>query len=310
MALNAASGVGGSLDYIITSLPSVGVLWDPGTMTGILSVPHTLAGGGNEVIYRVPHGASGATSFGFKANDGLDSNTATVSVTISTAGVVADFPLNTNPGWTTQGQWAFGTPTGGGSNGGDPTSGYTGVNVYGYNLAGDYPNNLSPTQYLTTTAIDASQATNVRLAFRRRLGIESSTYDKATVQYSTNGTSWTTIYNHAAGSFNELSWSYHEYALPLAANASTLYVRWGMGTTDSSVTYPGWNIDDVQILGDLPPIRPADFNGDTLVDVLDFLDFLDAFGNETAWADFNADGSIDILDFLDFFDAFGTDCCD
>lgn len=310
VALNAASGVGGSLDYIITSLPSVGVLWDPGTMTGILSVPHTLAGGGNEVIYRVPHGASGATSFGFKANDGLDSNTATVSVTISTAGVVADFPLNTNPGWTTQGQWAFGTPTGGGSNGGDPTSGYTGVNVYGYNLAGDYPNNLSPTQYLTTTAIDASQATNVRLAFRRRLGIESSTYDKATVQYSTNGTSWTTIYNHAAGSFNELSWSYQEYALPLAANASTLYVRWGMGTTDSSVTYPGWNIDDVQILGDLPPIRPADFNGDTLVDVLDFLDFLDAFGNETAWADFNADGSIDILDFLDFFDAFGTDCCD
>lgn len=310
IALNATSGVGGSLDFIITSLPSIGALWDPGTMTGILSVPHTLDGGGNEVIYKAPHGVTGDTSFTFKANDGLDSNTATVDVTISTAGVVASFPMTSNPGWTTQGQWAFGTPTGGGSNGGDPTSGYTGTNVYGYNLAGDYPNNMATVQYLTTTAINATGATNVKLGFWRRLGIESSTYDHANVQYSTNGSTWNTIYNHTAGSFNELAWTYQEYALPAAANAATLYVRWGMGTTDSSVTYPGWNIDDVQIVGDLPPITPADFNADTVVDVLDFLDFLDAFGDEDAWADFNADGSVDILDFLDYIDAFGNECCD
>ena len=310
ITLNAVSGLGGSLDYIITSLPSVGALWDPGTMTGILSVPHTLDAGGDQVIYKAPHGVTGDTSFTFKANDGLDSNTANVDVTISTAGVVASFPLSSNPGWTTQGQWAFGTPTGAGSNGGDPTSGYTGSNVYGYNLAGDYPNNMGTVQYLTTTAIDATGATNVKLGFWRRLGIESSTYDHANVQYSVNGTTWNTLYNHASGSFNELAWTYQEYAMPAAANAPSVYVRWGMGTTDSSVTYPGWNIDDVTILGDLPPIRPADFNGDTLVDVLDFLDFFDAFGNETAWADFNADGSVDILDFLDYIDAFGNECCD
>ncbi|MCW5767967.1 MAG: proprotein convertase P-domain-containing protein [Phycisphaeraceae bacterium] len=310
VTLQAMSGVGNPLDYIITSLPTVGALWDPTTNTGILSVPHTLAGGGNQVYYKSSYASSGSTSFTFKANDGLDSNTATVNVALTNEGMVAHFPLDTNPGWTTMGQWAWGVPTGGGSNGGDPTSGYTGPNVYGYNLAGDYPNNLSPTQYLTTTPINASNATNVRLKFWRRLGIESSTWDQANLQYSTNGSTWTTIWQHASGSFNELAWTEQEYALPLANNASTLYIRWGMGTTDSSVTYPGWNIDDISIIGDMPIPKLADFNGDTLVDILDFLDFLDAFGSEHPSGDYNADGQIDILDFLDFFDAFGFECCD
>ncbi|MBU0641390.1 MAG: hypothetical protein KKB50_21225, partial [Planctomycetes bacterium] len=48
--------------------------------------------------------------------------------------------MDTNPVWTTQGLWAWGPPTGGGGQHGgpDPTSGYTGSNVYGYNLSGDY----------------------------------------------------------------------------------------------------------------------------------------------------------------------------
>ena len=60
----------------------------------------------------------------------------------------------------------------------------------------------------------------------------------------------------------------------------------------------------------------ADYNGDTFVDVLDFLDFIDDFGtceNQPTPctstgndADiYNPDGFIDILDFLTFFDVFG-----
>ena len=65
--------------------------------------------------------------------------------------------LESDPGWTTAGQWAYGAPTGGGGEYGnpDPTSGYTGTNVLGYNLAGDYANNLAET-HLVTTAIDCS----------------------------------------------------------------------------------------------------------------------------------------------------------
>ena len=64
------------------------------------------------------------------------------------------------------------------------------------------------------------------------------------------------------------------------------------------------------------PCDAADYNGDTLVDVLDFLDFLDDFGTCENQATpctstgndadvYNPDGFIDILDFLNFFDIFG-----
>ena len=74
-------------------------------------------------------------------------------------------------------------------------------------------------------------------------------------------------------------------------------------------------IDDVSLL-------PAggclsDYSGDTVVDILDFLDFIDdfsscenqptpcgSFGNP----DVNGDEFIDILDFLDFIDAFSNEC--
>ncbi|HPQ42127.1 MAG TPA: M28 family peptidase, partial [bacterium] len=44
-------------------------------------------------------------------------------------------PMDTNPGWTMSGDWAWGQPTGQGGEYGDPdpTGGYTGSNVVGYN---------------------------------------------------------------------------------------------------------------------------------------------------------------------------------
>ena len=66
---------------------------------------------------------------------------------------VLDVNMDTDPGWTTTGQWAWGHPTGGGSYNHDPTSGHTGTNVYGYNLVGDYASNI-PVYYLTTPAIN------------------------------------------------------------------------------------------------------------------------------------------------------------
>jgi endonuclease/exonuclease/phosphatase family metal-dependent hydrolase len=76
----------------------------------------------------------------------------------------------------------------------------------------------------------------------------------------------------------------------------------------------------VSITGEVidDPACPSDVNGDGESDVLDFLDYMDAFGtceNQPAPcgvgpvdADFNGDTSVDVLDFLDFFDAFGTGC--
>ena len=153
-----------------------------------------------------------------------------------------------DPGWTTQGQWAFGQPTGGGGEygGPDPTSGYTGDNVYGYNLAGDYPNNLSQ-QHLTSTAIDCTGRQGVRLRFWRWLGVEQSTYDHAYVRVSNNGTGWTTVWKNA-GEVTDYSWVEVELDISAVAdNQPTVYLRWTMGATDGGWRYCGWNIDDVSL---------------------------------------------------------------
>jgi len=169
------------------------------------------------------------------------------------------FDLESDPGWTTDSDWAFGQPSGGGSYSGDPTAGYTGSNVYGYNLSGDYPNDLSPEQYLTTTALDCSAVTGVSLRFYRWLGVESATYDQAGIEMSTDGVTWSTIWEHSGASVSESDWSLQTYSLsPEADRQPMVYLRWAMGTSDYVVTYPGWNIDDIEIWGtyDTPTPTP------------------------------------------------------
>lgn len=48
----------------------------------------------------------------------------------------------------------------------------------------------------------------------------------------------------------------------------------------------------------------AIFNGDSIVDFFDYLDFVDAFAANAPNADFNQDSVIDFFDYLDFVDAF------
>ncbi len=156
--------------------------------------------------------------------------------------------MDTNPGWTTAGLWAWGQPTGGGGEHGnpDPTSGYTGNNVYGYNLAGDYENNLSET-HLTTPAIDCSAQQGVLLSFRRWLGVEQPLYDHAYLRISTNGSTWDTLWSNAV-EVADGSWVLEEYDISAYADGeATVYLRWTMGTTDGSWQYCGWNIDDVTL---------------------------------------------------------------
>jgi hypothetical protein len=59
--------------------------------------------------------------------------------------------------------------------------------------------------------------------------------------------------------------------------------------------------------GIAPPCL-ADFNGDTVVDFFDYLDFVDAFSANDPSADFNGDTVIDFFDYLDFVDAFSAGC--
>ena len=180
-----------------------------------------------------------------------------VRLQVGTPALAYSFPLDTNPGWTTQGQWAWGQPTGGGGEHGnpDPFSGHTGPNVYGYNLGGDYANNLAE-RHLTSPAIDCGHLSATTLSFWRWLNVEVSTYDHAYLRVSNDGTNWTTIWENGA-EITDSSWTRHTYDISEVADGqSTVYLRWTQGTTDSSWLYSGWNIDDIEIWGlwaDVPP---------------------------------------------------------
>jgi hypothetical protein len=58
----------------------------------------------------------------------------------------------------------------------------------------------------------------------------------------------------------------------------------------------------------VPIACPADFNEDGQSDFFDYLDFAQAFADETAAADFNQDGQVDFFDYLDFVGAFDAGC--
>ncbi|MCH1541096.1 MAG: hypothetical protein L7S56_06685 [Candidatus Poseidonia sp.] len=151
----------------------------------------------------------------------------------------------TNHGWTLGSpSWLHGYdtslgPTGGVYNG---TSG-----IYTYN--GNYPNGMSSTIWATSPIMDCSGCSGGwDLKFMKRLGVESSSWDHAYVAVKSTTGSWTTVWQNSGsvndGSFVQQSISITNY---ISGN-SNFQVRFGIGTTDSSVTYTGWNIDDVRVM--------------------------------------------------------------
>ncbi|HVP13820.1 MAG TPA: Ig-like domain-containing protein [Phycisphaerae bacterium] len=317
ITLNATDPNGDPLTYWIESLPAAGkgLLFDPNGGQ-ITAVPYMLLNGGKVVRYIPPFNQVLSASFTYAAKDATaTSNTATVSLTVGVGiqQIVLEFPMNTDPGWSTTGLWAFGHPTGGGTHNRDPNNGYTGTNVYGYNLNGDYTRDM-PVRNLTTTAMNCSNVTNVHLKFWRWLAVDSSAFAHATVEVSNNGTTWTTLWQNS-GAMSESAWSQQTYDISAVAdNHAAVYVRWAMGPTAvDAVPYPGWNIDDVQIWGivhnSCAGVVPGDVDGNGLVDGRDVQRFVEVLLNpygggvqfqEFCAADMNGDGFMTVAD-LDGF---------
>jgi len=174
--------------------------------------------------------------------------TRTADLTVGAPTLQHQWTLDSDPGWTTQNQWAWGQPSGGGGAYGnpDPTGGHSGSNVYGYNLSGDYQNSLDEA-HVTSNAIDCSNLIGTTLKFWRWLNVEQPVYDHAYVRVSNDGVNWTQVWTNTA-EVTDASWSQVEYDISTVADGqSTVYLRWTMGDTDSAWTYSGWNIDDVEV---------------------------------------------------------------
>lgn len=192
-------------------------------------------------------------TFAFLVTDGVRQSSRSASVTV-TPRAIYDTNMDVDPNWQLDEGWSWGTPTGDGSRNGDPMSGHTGETVIGYALDGDYEDDVPETRYATTGPIDCQDYANVRLSFWRWLGVESP-YDHANVQVSNDGVTWVDLWTTGYAHLDDGAWQFTEYAVPasIADGQATVYFRWGIGPTDDSVTYAGWNIDDVQVTGDLIP---------------------------------------------------------
>jgi hypothetical protein len=165
------------------------------------------------------------------------------------------FDLDTDPGWTGTGMWSFGQPQGkktAGVSAGcpDPASGYTGVNVLGYNLVGGYSLNMKP-ETLTSAPIDCSGIASVKVRFKRWLGVASAAFDHATFQASSDGVNWVTIWDHDQSEpIYDDAWIHVEYDISsVADHEPTVYLRWVMGPTSWFLICCGWNVDDIEIWG-------------------------------------------------------------
>jgi murein tripeptide amidase MpaA len=217
--------------------------------------------------------------------------------------------LNSNPGWTTQGLWAWGQPMGGGGTQAghrDPTSGHTNSYVYGYNLSGDYADNM-PEYSLTSPAIDCTGRSGVHLTFWRWLGVEQPAYDHAYLRVSNNGINWTTVWQNEA-EIADSAWVFQDFDISAAADHQpTVYLRWTMGSSNGDLTYCGWNIDDISLYSTECNGMAGDYNGDDRVAQDDFDQLGVCFSGPgvsvvggCAIFDFDGNADVDLRDFAEF----------
>jgi len=177
------------------------------------------------------------------AFDNVDYNK--TGLTILPSGIEWDFE-NTNHGWTlsTGGGWARGYDSTLGS-----SNGVHGGSSALYTYNGNYPNYMSSTYWATSPTFDCSSCSGTwSLSYWKRLGVESSSWDHAYVQFKNAQGNWVNLWSNS-GTVNDGSFSLSSHSIgSYISNNPSAQVRFGLGTTDGSVTYTGWNIDDVSIL--------------------------------------------------------------
>ncbi|MCP4631567.1 MAG: T9SS type A sorting domain-containing protein [candidate division Zixibacteria bacterium] len=171
--------------------------------------------------------------------------------------------FSSNQGWTGMGgngEWTIGAATGGsgGDSYGEPdpsVDNTPGSNngVLGNDLTsgtgGDYNADLDSTYWVTSPVIDCTDHFNVSLTFYRWLGIERNDYDHVYLQVY-NGSTWTTIFENGSSTIDETSWNEMQYDVSgYADGSSSFQIRFGIGETDGSWQYCGWNIDDLEVTG-------------------------------------------------------------
>lgn len=163
--------------------------------------------------------------------------------------------FSSDMGWTGYGSggWTRGSATASAGCSGtqDPSTDNTPTvdnYIIGNYIGACYPNNMTQTYWLTSPTVNCTGLTNCRIEFYSHSGCESNAWDHIYID-AFNGATWVNIFSNG-GSSSESVWTQRIYDVSVQAdNNPNFQVRFGMGTTDGSVTYKGWNIDDFKVIG-------------------------------------------------------------
>jgi hypothetical protein len=188
-----------------------------------------------------------------------------------------NFDQATVSGWTSgalsgSNSWVMGQPRGGqgysdypgrkgfvGNN--DPLQDHSSDNsinqVYGQGLSytskfeGVSSHFNKSNEWLQSPAINCQSFTQVKLRFWRWANFENN-YDKAFVEISTDGISWTDLGQPLYP--QDRAWTMVEIDIAKYADRkSNVYIRW-RSLSGQYVHYAGWNIDDVSLTGQYAPV--------------------------------------------------------
>jgi hypothetical protein len=133
--------------------------------------------------------------------------------------------------------WQWGTPTVW------PNGCASGTSCWGTNLSGNYAN--SAATVLTSPVIDLSGESGVLLAFwNQAWHIESATWDKGYAEVSINGGPWLVMWEHL-GATAQVNWTERSFDISAAAGGTAQF-RFRL-TSDTTINFPGYYIDDVAI---------------------------------------------------------------
>jgi MYXO-CTERM domain-containing protein len=155
-------------------------------------------------------------------------------------------------GWTTEGAnpelWQWGAPTG---QGGDPAEAYDGTGVLGLSLSsnnGTYPPDVL--MRLLTPQIDVGAYSDVRLQYRRWLGVEDGFYDHARI-YVNGEQAWQNFDSGGDDGVHtrDKEWVFRDLPMSSRITDGTAQLAFEL-ESDGGLELGGWTLDSLCIVAD------------------------------------------------------------
>lgn len=148
--------------------------------------------------------------------------------------------------------WQWGIPPGTG--GSDPPAAYNGTHVLGQKLGGDY--GAKQFTYVNLPEIEVGRYSDVRLQFRRWLGVEDSHYDQARVMV--NGQKAWVNYTQNMGESSSIhhidrEWAFQDVRVSGYAFGTKLQISFDL-SSDEGLHLGGWQLDDLCVVANIKSI--------------------------------------------------------